>query len=181
MVVANCPYDQSAYCKHIGEAERIIRDAAKLITNAKQKRYVEKDNDPTNLVTETDIAVQSYIFTQLREIFADHRQGAPWKPILTVNRFVGEESLSDGDCSNPSASEFVWILDPVDGTMNFCHKYEKMRLQFSNCAVSPCFASLWLCYIEVKLSLAPFIILLSMRHLNFGRLLLMNAGRCSLL
>lgn len=38
------------------------------------------------------------------------------------HRFIGEESVGDGGKCNLTDSP-TWIIDPIDGTMNFVHGY----------------------------------------------------------
>lgn len=40
---------------------------------------------------------------------------------LYVYRFIGEEETSDGKKSELTNAP-TWIIDPVDGTMNFVHR-----------------------------------------------------------
>ena len=56
-----------------------------------------------DLVTEADIASETYLVAAIRDQFPKHM-------IITE-----ESGQWDGD------SEFVWYLDPLDGTLNFAH------------------------------------------------------------
>ena len=61
--------------------------------------------------TEIDVAVEKHLRNGLREKFPDHR-------------IIGEENVSN-DYSNILVKEYTnaptWIIDPIDGTMNFIH------------------------------------------------------------
>ena len=60
-------------------------------------------------VTDADRASQRFILAALRKRFAD-------------DGFIGEENDA-GDaitCQNPAQGNRVWIIDPLDGTNNFC-------------------------------------------------------------
>ncbi|XP_074592941.1 inositol monophosphatase 1 [Brevipalpus obovatus] len=70
-------------------------------------KNIEMKISPTDLVTETDKAVEKYIFDELRKRFPSHK-------------FIGEESFT-GKVS--WTSEPTWIIDPIDGTMNFIHTF----------------------------------------------------------
>lgn len=62
-----------------------------------------------DLVTETDQEVEKFLISNLKENFPEHL-------------FIGEESVSNGaKCELTDAP--TWIIDPVDGTMNFVHGY----------------------------------------------------------
>lgn len=55
------------------------------------------------LVTRADLESEQAIVAEIRKTFPDHN-------------FLGEESFSDD-----TASEHLWIIDPLDGTNNFAH------------------------------------------------------------
>ncbi|KAG0555925.1 hypothetical protein KC19_11G013400 [Ceratodon purpureus] len=62
-----------------------------------------------DLVTETDKACEEAIFKQLREAFESHK-------------FIGEETSSiDGIPLLTDAP--TWVVDPLDGTTNFVHRF----------------------------------------------------------
>lgn len=56
-----------------------------------------------NPVTEADRRAQSVIIKHIRSVFRDHS-------------FIGEEDTRKRACE-----EFCWIIDPLDGTVNFIH------------------------------------------------------------
>lgn len=62
-----------------------------------------------DFATETDILVEKTLFDAIRQKYPKHD-------------FIGEESTTDGNkvvfTENP-----VWIIDPIDGTTNFVHKF----------------------------------------------------------
>ena len=58
-----------------------------------------------DLVTEVDRACEVAILSRLRRSFPSHD-------------FVAEESAP-----SLSGSEYVWYVDPLDGTTNYAHKY----------------------------------------------------------
>eukprot|EP00246_Nothoceros_aenigmaticus_P012337 TRINITY_DN3792_c0_g1_i3.p1 TRINITY_DN3792_c0_g1~~TRINITY_DN3792_c0_g1_i3.p1 ORF type:complete len:150 (-),score=13.82 TRINITY_DN3792_c0_g1_i3:768-1217(-) len=60
----------------------------------------------TDLVTDTDRKTELAILKTLREYFPDHL-------------VLGEEGGVTGD----SSSEYLWCVDPLDGTTNFAHSY----------------------------------------------------------
>jgi len=62
-----------------------------------------------DLVTEVDVAAEERIVGILREAFPDHS-------------FLGEESGGAAGEERLSAGP-TWIIDPIDGTTNFVHKY----------------------------------------------------------
>lgn len=67
---------------------------------------VSQKSHASDLVTEADLAAQQTIHDALHRQFPDHG-------------FLGEEGLQQtGD-----ASEYRWVIDPLDGTSNYVHGY----------------------------------------------------------
>ncbi|XP_072112273.1 inositol monophosphatase 1 [Mobula birostris] len=91
-------------------AVAVARKAGAVICEAlKNEKTVQIKSSPADLVTETDQYVEKMILGTLKEKFPSHS-------------FIGEESVADGAASiltdNPT-----WIIDPVDGTTNFVHRF----------------------------------------------------------
>jgi myo-inositol-1(or 4)-monophosphatase len=61
----------------------------------------KKDNTP---LTATDIAINKLVITEIKKAFLKHS-------------LLGEEE------SNLQKSEFIWVCDPIDGTIPFSHGY----------------------------------------------------------
>lgn len=68
-------------------------------------RIKAKEKGPKDLVTEADVASQKKIEEILLGAFPEHR-------------FLGEE---DTGKQQGGQSEYQWIVDPLDGTVNFVH------------------------------------------------------------
>src|SRR5260221_4045229 len=81
-----------------GTAGEILQDWA--------GRFTVSEKGPADLVTEADLASQEAIHCILHERFPDHG-------------FVGEEGLSKA----AGASGYRWIIDPLDGTSNYVHRF----------------------------------------------------------
>lgn len=97
------PTSQFIYLERI--AADIGREAARRIRAvAGNAREVAKKSSETDIVTATDIEIESYIEAGLRA-------ATPHSSML------GEEHGS-----RPGSSELGWIVDPIDGTVNF--KYD---------------------------------------------------------
>ncbi|KAL0279880.1 UNVERIFIED_CONTAM: hypothetical protein PYX00_001347 [Menopon gallinae] len=73
------------------------------------KSSVECKSSDIDLVTEVDKQVETYLMTTISKRFPDHQ-------------FIGEESVGDGGKCNLTDAP-TWIIDPIDGTMNFVHGY----------------------------------------------------------
>jgi myo-inositol-1(or 4)-monophosphatase len=91
---------------HLTIAVRAARRAGDLIVRSmKSNRPVDVVSKEWNeLVTEIDMRAEEDIKETIRRSYPDHA-------------FLAEESGQSGD------SEFVWIIDPLDGTTNFIHKF----------------------------------------------------------
>ncbi|XP_052643283.1 inositol monophosphatase 2 [Harpia harpyja] len=84
-------------------AGQVIRKA---LTEEKQ---VSTKTSAADLVTETDHFVENLIISVLKEKFPSHR-------------FIAEESTAAGSKCVLTDSP-TWIIDPVDGTCNFVHRF----------------------------------------------------------
>src|SRR5262245_20632437 len=79
-----------------------------------QDRFRAKEKSPRDLVTEADLASQEAIRATLLKAFPDHD-------------FLGEEdaALRKAQGLPPLGtvrSNFRWIVDPLDGTVNYVHR-----------------------------------------------------------
>lgn len=72
-------------------------------------KSIEIKTSAIDLVTETDQEVEKMLICDLSREYPAHK-------------FIGEESVSIGDRCNLT-SEPTWIIDPIDGTMNFVHGF----------------------------------------------------------
>ncbi|KAI9253799.1 inositol monophosphatase 2 [Phascolomyces articulosus] len=89
------------------EAGKMIKDATENRMSGTGNQFLVKYDNPTDLVTETDQAVEKYIKKRLAETYPDHR-------------FIGEETMAEG-VDAVFTDEPTWIVDPIDGTTNFVH------------------------------------------------------------
>ena len=95
-------------------AEKIIRQTGELIkTNlGKAANLANKDSfegHASNVLTETDVAVEKLFRESISALFSDHK-------------FIGEENEGTaGDKIQTYSNNPTWIIDPIDGTMNFVH------------------------------------------------------------
>lgn len=83
-------------------SERLVRQAGQICLDMQKNLGDIGYKSPKDLVTKADLASDQYIVESLQKAFPFHR-------IRT------EESGFLG----PSDSEWQWILDPIDGTVNF--------------------------------------------------------------
>lgn len=59
-----------------------------------------------DLVTEYDKKVETVLISQIQDLFPDHK-------------FIGEETSN----ANLLTNDPTWIIDPIDGTLNFVHRF----------------------------------------------------------
>src|SRR5262249_55557747 len=82
-------------------------------------RFTVSEKGPADLVTEADLASQTVIHQILSRRFPDHA-------------FLGEEGLR----SSPGGTDYRWIIDPLDGTSNYVHRFPyyavSIGLEFRN-------------------------------------------------
>ncbi|XP_076023801.1 inositol monophosphatase 1 [Genypterus blacodes] len=91
-------------------AVNVARRAAALVREAlREDRKVMMKSSAVDLVTQTDQMVEQLIIQSVKEKFPTHR-------------FIGEESVAAGEPCVLSDSP-TWIIDPIDGTTNFVHKF----------------------------------------------------------
>lgn len=88
---------------------RIVKKASRIMIGV-DFSITEKDS-PVNIVTSADTAVQAYLQKHLTAI-------------LPGSAFLGEE-----EPNKKQSCEFLWVVDPIDGTTNFARG-------ISDCAIS---------------------------------------------
>ena len=73
---------------------------------------VDLKSNATDLVTETDKAVERLIVDGLKSKFPSHK-------------FIGEEGTAElgTEVVDEFSNDPTWIIDPIDGTMNFVHRF----------------------------------------------------------
>lgn len=92
----------------------LIKEAGHIIRNSfLSELVIETKSNPNDLVTNMDKEIEQFFIARIRRDFPGHR-------------VFGEEGFGD---VIEDLSGVVWLLDPIDGTMNFVH-------QKSNFAIS---------------------------------------------
>ncbi len=83
----------------------IAKQAGKILLEGFGKSFViENKEGKNNLVTEYDRKSEEFIITNLQKRFPDFA-------------FIAEES----GISNNTHNQFFWVIDPLDGTVNYAH------------------------------------------------------------
>ena len=89
----------------------LVEKAGKVVVSAIENRdkKIDEKASPTDLVTETDKAVENLLVSGLKNQFPEHD-------------FIGEEDISaQSGYVSTFTKKPTWIIDPIDGTMNFVH------------------------------------------------------------
>ena len=96
-------------------AVRAARRAGSIINRAALggDTLVVKTKQANDFVTQVDRAAEEAIIEIARKAYPDHG-------------FLAEESGS-----TPSAAEYRWIIDPLDGTMNFIHGFPQYAVSIA--------------------------------------------------
>lgn len=78
-----------------------------------QGKFSTREKSPSDLVTDADLAAQHEIARVVFDTFPDHA-------------FLGEENAEDHqqiDVEEMLSQPVCWVVDPLDGTMNYVHGY----------------------------------------------------------
>lgn len=88
-------------------AKALIKEAGRKIRHSLTNELViESKADANDLVTNMDKEIEQFFIQHIREDYAGHA-------------ILGEEGFGD---ALQSLEGYVWMLDPIDGTMNFIHQ-----------------------------------------------------------
>ncbi|MBP1963376.1 inositol monophosphatase family protein [Paenibacillus aceris] len=95
------------------DAIRYVKDTGKLIMELmKMPLQIQEKKNQADLVTEVDVRIEHLLRNQIHRDYPDH-----W--ILSEETDGGRED-SHHALKQPPAG-YGWIIDPVDGTINFIH------------------------------------------------------------
>jgi myo-inositol-1(or 4)-monophosphatase len=88
-------------------AKQWVMEAGQTIrTSFEMKLDIQTKSNANDLVTNMDREVEQFFIKKVRETFPDHK-------------ILGEEGFGD---NLENLDGVVWLLDPIDGTMNFVHQ-----------------------------------------------------------
>ena len=74
---------------------------------------IEMKSNPNDLVTNVDKATENYLYETIHHNYPEHR-------------VIGEE----GHGHNLKDTQgIIWVIDPIDGTLNFVHQKKILRYQ----------------------------------------------------
>ncbi|WP_085992515.1 inositol monophosphatase family protein [Oceanobacillus senegalensis] len=84
-----------------------VKEAGENIRNKMDSPYdVDTKSNPNDLVTTLDKETESFFVQKIKETYPNHS-------------IIGEEGYGD---RLTSMNGTIWIIDPIDGTMNFVHQ-----------------------------------------------------------
>ena len=89
---------------------QVARDAGNVLVDRLGRALQVSNKGAIDLVTEADLASEKLIIERIRSHYPRHA-------------ILAEESGASEDSGNPSAAEWKWIIDPLDGTTNYAHGY----------------------------------------------------------
>ncbi len=89
-------------------AQALAQEAARQIEAGSTPEVIEKA--PGDWCSDLDQAIEQHMRQRIAEAFPDHG-------------FWGEETGGQDDPVSPQAQPFVWLVDPIDGSMNFLRGY----------------------------------------------------------
>ncbi len=87
------------------EGTRIALEAGRLLLDRFHTQFTISHKGTVNLVTDVDLAAEELIVSRIRKAFPDHS-------ILAEERH-----------NEKRGEAFNWIIDPLDGTTNYAHRY----------------------------------------------------------
>ncbi|MCM3160343.1 inositol monophosphatase family protein [Metabacillus litoralis] len=94
-------------------AKQWVEEAGELIRNSFDSALsIQYKSNPNDLVTNMDKEVEQYLISKIQETYPDHK-------------ILGEEGYGD---KVESLDGVVWIIDPIDGTMNFVHQQRNFAI-----------------------------------------------------
>jgi myo-inositol-1(or 4)-monophosphatase len=83
-----------------------VSEAGQLIKNSFSKTLdIQTKSNQNDLVTEIDKNTEQFFINKIRETYPEHK-------------IIGEEGYGD---SLKTTEGIIWIIDPIDGTLNFVH------------------------------------------------------------
>lgn len=97
-------------------AKQWVMEAADKIRDSFHKTLnIQTKSNPNDLVTNIDKEIEQFFINKIRKTFPNHR-------------ILGEEGFGD-QVSNLDG--VVWIIDPIDGTMNFIHQQRNFAISLA--------------------------------------------------
>jgi len=97
-------------------AKQWIKEAGENIrASFNTELLIQTKSNPDDLVTNIDKETEQYFITQINKTYPTHK-------------IFGEEGLGD---EVSSLEGVIWIIDPIDGTMNFIHQQRNFAISIA--------------------------------------------------
>jgi myo-inositol-1(or 4)-monophosphatase len=100
--VENSRLKETEFLQTAQEAARLAGE----VLESWVEKFTVSEKSPSNLVTEADFAAQETIHKYIHSRYPDHN-------------FLGEEGLEETNSDSP----YRWVIDPLDGTSNYVHRF----------------------------------------------------------
>jgi myo-inositol-1(or 4)-monophosphatase len=95
------------------KAKQWVKEAGEKIRNSFESTLsIQYKSNPNDLVTNMDKEIEQFLIGKIQETYPGHR-------------ILGEEGYGD---EVTSLDGVVWIIDPIDGTMNFVHQQRNFAI-----------------------------------------------------
>ncbi len=102
------------------EAAEVLLFYSKIIKDNKQKKDIIKNDDDQDPVTLADLKVNELIIKRIKEKY----KNINWS-------ILSEESVKFANGCHDTDAEWLWILDPLDGTKDFIQGTENYAMQLA--------------------------------------------------
>lgn len=86
--------------------EWVMEAGNKIRASFEMKLDIQTKSSPNDLVTNIDREIEQFLIKKIKEMYPDHK-------------IMGEEGFGD---ELKCLEGIVWMIDPIDGTMNFVHQ-----------------------------------------------------------
>src|SRR5690606_35062293 len=102
-----------------------VKESAQLIKSfvVDDKDISQKENH-TDLVTAVDRAVESFLVQKISTAYPDHH-------------IIGEEGANNNEVTSDNndndMDKYTWIIDPIDGTVNFVNRGQDFAISIGVC------------------------------------------------
>lgn len=97
-------------------AKKLAFQAGEMLKEERQRANFDRQyKQGEELVTSADMALDDWLCDSIRETFPAHK-------------ILSEESSPDFCFDNLSTSDVVWVIDPIDGTVNFAHEHKHVAI-----------------------------------------------------
>src|SRR5213080_2007901 len=95
------------------QAQHWVKEAGEKIRLSFDKTLdIQTKSNPNYLVTNIDKEIQQFFIKKIRGVYPNHK-------------IMGEEGFGDQSIKHEG---IVWLIDPIDGTMNFIHQQRNFAI-----------------------------------------------------